>query len=70
MVTCTTGPPHRHYTNAEIDAANDTDLPDLLASLGYPVRRVGNYYTTREMDSLQIKDRRMLGQPSVTGCAW
>ena len=28
-----TGSPYRHYTEAEIDAANDTDLPDLLASL-------------------------------------
>lgn len=54
----TTGPPYRHYTDAEIDAANNTDLPDLLASLGYQVRRVGSYYTTREMDSLRIKDRR------------
>ena len=46
-------------TEAEIDAANDTDLPDLLASLGYQVQRVGSYYTTREMDSLRIKDRRI-----------
>lgn len=53
------GPPHRrHYTDAEIDAANDTDLPDLLASLGYQVRRVGSYYTTREIDSLRIRNRR------------
>ena len=59
MVACTTGPPYRHFTASEIDAANDTDLPDLLASLGYQVRRVGSYYTTREMDSLRIKDRRI-----------
>ena len=50
---CTTGPPYRHYTEEEIAAANDTDLPDLLASLGYQVRRIGSYYTTREMDSLR-----------------
>ena len=50
---------YRHYTASEIAAANDTDLPDLLASLGYQVRRVGSYYTTREMDSLRIKDRRL-----------
>ena len=54
----TTGPPYRHYTDTEIDAAKDTDLPELLASLGYQVRRVGSYYTTREMDSLRIKNRR------------
>ena len=50
---------YRHYTASEIASANDTDLPDLLASLGYQVRRVGSYYTTREMDSLRIKDRRI-----------
>lgn len=44
--------------DAEIAAANDTDLPDLLASLGYQVRRVGSYYTTKEMDSLRIWNRR------------
>lgn len=59
MVAYTTGPPYWHYTASEIASANDTDLPDLLASLGYQVRRVGSYYTTREMDSLRIKDRRI-----------
>ena len=58
MVAYTTGPPYWHYTASEIASANDTDLPDLLASLGYQVRRVGSYYTTREMDSLRIKNRR------------
>ncbi len=38
--------------------AKDTDLPSLLSSLGYQVRRIGSYYTTKEMDSLRIKDRR------------
>ncbi|MDE7261648.1 MAG: topoisomerase, partial [Oscillospiraceae bacterium] len=47
-----------HYTASEIEAANDTDLPDLLASLGYQVRRIGSCYTTKEMDSLRIWDRR------------
>ena len=59
MVAYTTGPPYWHYTASEIASANDTDLPDLLASLGYQVRRVGSYYSTREMDSLRIKDRRI-----------
>ena len=36
----------------------DTDLPDLLSSLGYQVKRIGRYYTTQEMDSIRIKDRR------------
>lgn len=50
--------PYRHYTDAEIAAANDTDLPELLASLGYQIKRVGSYYTTKEMDSLRIRDQR------------
>lgn len=50
--------PHRHYTASEIEAANDTDLPALLSSLGYHVKRVGRFYTTQEMDSLRVKDRR------------
>lgn len=38
--------------------ARDTDLPDLLEHLGYQVKRIGRYHTTREMDSLRIKNRR------------
>ena len=41
-----------------MDIAKNTDLPDLLEHLGYQVKRVGGYYTTREMDSLMIKNRR------------
>lgn len=59
MVTYATGPPRRHYTEDQIAAANDADLPELLSHLGYSVRRVGSYHTTREMDSLRIRDRRI-----------
>ncbi len=41
-----------------MDTAKNTDLPDLMEHLGYHLKRVGSYYTTREMDSLMIKDRR------------
>ena len=42
-----------------METAKRTDLPDLLEHLGYSIRRVGSrYHTTREMDSLRIKDRR------------
>lgn len=58
MVTYTTGPPRR-YTEEEIAVANETDLPNLLSHLGYSVQRVGSYYTTKEMDSLRVKDRRL-----------
>ena len=47
------------FTDEEMETAKNTDLPDLLEHLGYSVRRVGSrYHTTREMDSLMIKDRR------------
>ena len=43
-----------------MDIAKNTDLPDLLEHLGYQVRRLGSrYHTTREMDSVRIKDRRI-----------
>ncbi len=41
-----------------METAKNTDLPDLLSSLGYTVKRVGSYYTAAEMDSLRIKERR------------
>ena len=41
-----------------MEIASGTDLPDLLASLGYTVTRIGRYYSTKEMDSLRIKNRR------------
>ena len=42
-----------------METAKGIDLPDLLEHLGYTVRRLGSrYHTTREMDSLRIKDRR------------
>ncbi len=46
------------FTEAELETARETDLPDLLTSLGYHVKRIGSYYTTTEMDSLRIRDRR------------
>ena len=42
-----------------METAKRTDLPDLLEHLGYTVRRLGSrYHTTREMDSIRIKERR------------
>ena len=46
------------FTDTEMSIARETDLPDLLSHLGYSVRRIGSYYTTKEMDSIRIKDRR------------
>ena len=50
--------PLRKFTQDEMRIARETDLPDLLAHLGYQVKRVGNYHTTAEMDSLRIRERR------------
>ena len=36
------------FSDEEMDIAKNTDLPDLLEHLGYRLRRVGRYYTTRE----------------------
>ncbi len=41
-----------------MEVARSTDLPDLLSSLGYTVKKVGSCYTTKEMDSLRIWERR------------
>lgn len=46
------------FTAEEMETVRDTDLPDLLTSLGYHVKKIGNYYTTKEMDSIRIRDRR------------
>ncbi len=46
------------FTDTEMSIARETDLPDLLSHLGYSVQRIGSYYTTKEMDSIRIKDRR------------
>ena len=48
----------RLFSDAELQTAKDTDLLELLSSLGYTVKRIGSYYTAQEMDSLRIKDRR------------
>ena len=46
------------FTDTEMQIARETDLPDLLTHLGYQVKRIGQYHTTAEMDSLRIKNRR------------
>lgn len=46
------------FTDAEMELAKNTDLPNLLSSLGYHVAVKGRYHSTAEMDSLRIKNRR------------
>ena len=45
----------RRFTEDEMRTARETSLPDLLAHLGYQVKPIGSFYTTKEMDSLRIK---------------
>ncbi|WP_409967259.1 toprim domain-containing protein [Bengtsoniella intestinalis] len=49
---------HDKFTEQEMTIAKDTDLPDLIASLGYHVKPIGRYHTLAEMDSIRIKNRR------------
>ncbi len=50
--------PYQKFTEKEMEIARSTDLPDLLTSMGYEVKRIGSYYTAKEMDSLRIKNRQ------------
>ena len=43
------------FTDDELDIARQTDLPDLLISLGYQVRSKGSYHTLAEMPHIMIK---------------
>lgn len=45
------------FTDVEMDTARQTDLPDLLSSLGYQVKQKGNYHTLAEMPHIMIKRR-------------
>jgi len=47
------------FTEEEISLAKSVDLPNLLTALGYQVTRVGNFHSTKEMDSLRIKNRQV-----------
>lgn len=48
----------KRFTAEELEIAKSVDLCDIAASLGYTVRRIGNYHTLKEMDSLRIYNRR------------
>ncbi len=41
----------------DIQKARSVDLVDVATSLGYTVRKVGNYHTLKEMDSVRIYNR-------------
>ena len=42
------------FTEEELAIAKSVDLTAVAANLGYTVKRVGKYYTLKEMDSIRI----------------
>lgn len=47
----------KRFTNEELDIAKSVDLVAVASSLGYTVRKIGRYYTLKEMDSIRIYNR-------------
>ena len=45
------------FTEEELQIAKSVDLVRVAESLGFTPKRVGNYYTLKEMDSIRIYDR-------------
>lgn len=46
-----------HFTEEELTIAKSVDLVSVAQSLGYTPKRIGKYYTLKEMDSIRIYDR-------------
>ena len=46
------------FNEEELWIAKSVDLCEVAASLGYTVKKIGRYYTLKEMDSIRIYDRR------------
>lgn len=46
------------FTKQELAIAKSVDLTAVCKQLGYTVRRIGNYHTLKEMDSIRIYDRK------------
>ena len=46
------------FTKEELAIAKSVDLTDVARNLGYTVRKVGNYHSLKEMDSIRIYNRR------------
>lgn len=43
-----------NFTQEELDIAKSVDLISVASSLGYTPKRIGKYYTLKEMDSIRI----------------
>lgn len=46
------------FTQEELAIAKSVDLTAVASSLGYTVKKVGNYHTLKEMDSIRIYNRK------------
>ena len=47
----------QNFTEEELAIAKSVDLVAVAANLGYTPKRIGNYYTLKEMDSMRIYNR-------------
>lgn len=47
----------QNFTEDELVIAKSVDLVAVASSLGYTPKRIGNYYTLEEMDSMRIYNR-------------
>ena len=47
----------RNFTAEELAIAKSVDLTAVAESLGYTVKKIGRYYTLKEMDSIRIYNR-------------
>lgn len=45
------------FTKEELEIAKQADLTAVAVRLGYSVKRIGNYYTLKEMDSIRIYNK-------------
>ena len=54
IITRQSTAPAFRFTDEEMEIAKGTDLPDLLEHLGYRVRRLGSYYSTKEIGRAHV----------------
>lgn len=46
------------FTEEELSIAKSVDLVEVARSLGYTPKKIGRFYTLKEMDSMRIYDHR------------
>lgn len=48
---------NNRFTAEELDIAKSVDLCSVASFFGYTVKKIGKYYTLKEMDSIRIYNR-------------